>query len=1115
MAIHDGRSFVFYDPTGKRWAVFRRGMQSAALVFGVGVALFVLVLFTGTQLPMLGLPAVAPIGQLSDVPAIIRGQKAPKNVPYRIPKPANIRYLRSASPVLHPRPAAKPASGAPLVWAFYVNWDPGSIVSLRLHLSHITHLVPEWLTLANGKGDVSDDTDQTVLAIAHQANLPILALLTNFRDGWKPNDVRRVLNSAELRRDLIENIRSNLAEHNFAGINIDFESLESRDREPLVTFMRELAAEMHKNGYLVSEDVPVDDNAYDLKRLAEMNDYLVPMVYDEHYQSGEPGPVASEQFYEDQLDKVSKLAPPEKVIAGFGNYGYDWPIGSAGSEEVTFDDVMVAATESHAPVEWDAASENPVLRYQLNGQRHEVWFLDGVTALNQIIDVNEWGFRGVGLWRLGAEDPGLWKVLQRESWPSATAIPGGLGQLEANKQTPRHYGEGEVLRIAETPHGGARLLTAPPDDQSEFSERYTKYPTPFVVEHNGNIDGKVLCLTFDDGPDPRFTPRILDVLKSRHVPATFFVIGVNAENNPGLIRREYAEGHAIGNHTYTHPNIALTSPRRTDLELSMTQRIIENLVGVSTTFFRPPYNADSEPQTPEELEPIRRAQDYGYATAAETIDPRDWEPGIKPQAILDEIQNEISNGHIILLHDAGGDRAATVAALPQIIDRYQGEGYRFATVGDLIGRTRAQIMPRPTARELQMARIEGRALDAKARFFQTLAILFLAAIYLTLARSLLFLVLAALQKLRETRTRYDDSYRPPVSVLIAAYNEEKVIARTVESILANGYENLEILVVDDGSKDETLSVLREHFGDNRCVRILAQPNGGKSAALNNAIAHATHEILVAVDADTLFRPGTIAKLARHFKESRVGAVSGNARVGNRRKWITRFQSIEYIYGFNLDRRALDYLNAITVVPGAVGAWRKQLLLELNGFGDDTLAEDADLTLAIRRLGKVIRYEQDAIAYTEAPEDTRSLARQRFRWAFGTLQAAWKHRDALLVPQYGSLGFVALPSIWLFQVVLSSLSPFAELAMIASLVAGNWRIVLLYYLAFFLLELLTGVFAYALEGTAAWDLLLLFFQRIYYRQLMLYVLAKSLLFAMRGRLVGWGKLERKASVTPVM
>ena len=243
----------------------------------------------------------------------------------------------------------------------------------------------------------------------------------------------------------------------------------------------------------------------------------------------------------------------------------------------------------------------------------------------------------------------------------------------------------------------------------------------------------------------------------------------------------------------------------------------------------------------------------------------------------------------------------------------------------------------------------------------------------------------------------------------------------------------------------------------------------------------------------------------------MGAVSGNARVGNRRKWITRFQSIEYIYGFNLDRRALDELNAITVVPGAVGAWRRELIVNLGGFGHDTLAEDTDLTLAIRRMGYNIRYEEEAVAYTEAPEDTRSLAKQRFRWAFGTLQAAWKHRDALFVPKYGSLGFVALPSIWLFQVVLSALSPFAELAMIIALVSGNWATVLLYYLGFFFLELLTGVLAYALEWLPPWDLSLLFFQRIYYRELMYYVLAKSLVYAVRGRLVGWGKLERRATV----
>jgi len=602
------------------------------------------------------------------------------------------------------------------------------------------------------------------------------------------------------------------------------------------------------------------------------------------------------------------------------------------------------------------------------------------------------------------------------------------------------------------------------------------------------------------------------------VRATFFVIGANADQNIGLVQRAYAEGHDIGNHTYTHPNIALVSDERAALELSTTERIIENALGVSTVLFRPPYNADSQPQTPEEILPVLRAQKAGYVTVGERIDPRDWVKGVSADEIVSDVRNELESaedpGHVILLHDAGGDRSATVAALPRILDGLRAEGYRFVPLSELLGQTRAQLMPQPSGVEMRWARIEGGAFDSQGAFKKIIGMLFLWAIYLTLARSLFYGILALAQKWRTRYRRFDTAFRPPVSVVIAAYNEEKVIVRTVESILGNGYDDLELVVVDDGSRDATLEVLRRNFGARREVRILTQPNGGKSAALNHAIAHARHDILIALDADTIFRAGTIGKLVRHFAEARVGAVSGNARVGNRRRWITRFQSIEYIYGFNLDRRALDLLNAITVVPGAVGAWRKEAILRLGGFGGDTLAEDTDLTLQMRRAGYQIRYEEAAVAFTEAPEDTRGLAKQRFRWAFGTLQAAWKHRDALFVPKYGSLGFVALPSIWIFQVLLSALSPFAELAMIVALFAGNWRIVLVFYLGFFVLELLTGLVAYWLEGEKPWDLALLFFQRIYYRELMYYVVAKSLIYAIRGRVVGWGKLERRATVQGV-
>lgn len=1103
-------SFVFYDPSGKRWARFRRFLQTSGLLAGLGLAVVVLAALTAPQLPVLGLP---PVASPSDLAKIVAGQKPVRNIPYRDPV-QKVKYVRSASPVLRPRPAARALNGAPMVWGFFVNWDPGSMVSLRLHLGHLTHLVPEWLTLQNDKGDIDDQSDATVIAVARQANLPILALLTNYRDGWQPGDVRKTINSPSRRHDLIANIRHNLEEHKFQGINVDFEDLKARDRAAMNTFMRELAEDLHRSGYIVSQDVPADDDSYDLKTLGQIDDYVVPMIYDEHFQSGAPGPVASETYYEDLLDTLAKQIPPSKLIAGFGNYGYDWEIGARGGEEITFDGAMAAGTRAGGSIEWDAKAENPVLRYSLAGKQHEVWFLDAVTALNQVIAVHNEGCRGVALWRLGAEDPGLWKVLRREAWPAGDYKGADLDELTVSGQAPRREGDGEILTVTQTPHAGARAVTDPPNPDGDYSEAYQQFATPYVVQHAGATNEKVLALTFDDGPDPVYTPQILDVLKSRQVPATFFLVGVNAENHPGIVKREYAEGHTIGNHTYSHPNIALLPPFPAREQLDTTQRIIENLLGVSTTFFRPPYNADSEPQTPEEIVPVRLAQTLGYATVAETIDPRDWEPGISAEAITKEIDSEIGNGHVILLHDAGGNRAATVAALPGIIDKYRAQGYRFIAVSELLRRTRDQAMPKPGGEELRMARIEGGAFGFEALALQALGLLFLSAIWMTVARSLLYGALAVLQKRREGRTAYDDGLRPPVSVVIAAWNEETVVAHTVASMLANGYEDLEVVVVDDGSKDRTLEVLRESFGGHPKVRIFTQPNGGKSAALNHAIAEARNEVLVAVDADTVFRPGAIAKLARHFKEAKTGAVSGNARVGNKRNWLTRFQSIEYIFGFNLDRRALDYLNAITVVPGAVGAWRRSLIVAAGGFGHDTLAEDADLTLSIRRAGYTIRYEQDAVAWTEAPEDGKSLSKQRFRWSFGTLQAAWKHRDALFAPRYGALGFVALPGIWIFQILLASLSPFAEIATVLAIFAGNGRIVVEYYLAFFLLELLTGVLAYVLEGVPAWDLALLFFQRIYYRQLMLTVLVRSLLYALRGRLVGWGKLERKASVSPV-
>ena len=373
---------------------------------------------------------------------------------------------------------------------------------------------------------------------------------------------------------------------------------------------------------------------------------------------------------------------------------------------------------------------------------------------------------------------------------------------------------------------------------------------------------------------------------------------------------------------------------------------------------------------------------------------------------------------------------------------------------------------------------------------------------------------------------YVDNFAPSVSVIIPAYNEEKVIYQTIHSLLDSDYANFTIVVVDDGSSDNTAQRVRESFRGDPRVRLFTKANGGKSQALNYGIAQSQADIVITLDADTLFRRDTVRQLVRHFTDPQVAAVAGNAKVGNRINLLTNWQALEYITSQNLDRRAFALLNCISVVPGAVGAWRRELIMCAGGFADETLAEDADLTLAILRLGYTIAYAEDAIAFTEAPDTVRGFVKQRFRWMYGTLQAAWKHIDTLFRPRYGVLGMLAIPNVFVFQILFPLVSPVMDLLMLWSLLIAAWQRyqhpldytadtlqrVLFYYALFFTLDLLAAFVAFLLDRKEDWSLLMwLVFQRFLYRQLMYYVAIKSTLTAIRGTLVGWGKLERKATV----
>ncbi|MFO1435544.1 MAG: glycosyltransferase [Gammaproteobacteria bacterium] len=874
--------------------------------------------------------------------------------------------------------------------------------------------------------------------------------------------------------------------------------------------------------------MPFDDSEWDYLAYARVTDYLMLMAYDEHWEEGKPGSIASQQWFESTLDKRMTELDPKKTILCIGNYGYDWADG-ANAQDVTFQDALMTARDSESEIEFDDNLLNPHFSYEEDdGKRHDVWFLDGVTAFNQIHYADAYNPAGYALWRLGSEDPSMLSLLGK---PYSSAKPDGLRDI-AMGQDIDFEGTGEILRIEAQPNPGTRSIEIDPDTKLISAQEYTQTPSSYVIRRLGAVPNKV-ALTFDDGPDPKWTPQILDILKAKNVRASFFIIGENGEANPDLLQRIFNEGHDVGNHTFTHPNLGESPAGLTEIELNATQRLFEALTGHTMRLFRPPYFGDAEPTTADELVPVQRAQSLGYITVGLRVDPDDWQQpsaDLIVQRVLQQISdpNPETRGQIVLLHDSGGDRSQTVAALPKLIDALRAKGYELVPVSVLAGLTTEQAMP--TLPADTVARTADRTVFLTLSWFEhALGWLFRFAIALGLLR-VIFLCALAVKNKFDRRTPKDDALmdkRDLVSVIIPAFNESKVIATSVVRILKSGYSNLEVIIVDDGSTDGTSHVVTAAFGEDSRVRLLTLPNSGKAHAVNAGLQIARGAIVVALDADTQFEPDCIAKLVRWFADPEIGAVAGNAKVGNRINTITRWQALEYITAQNLERRALAALDCITVVPGAVGAWRRSALDALGGFPSQTLAEDQDLTLALQKTGLRIVYDPLAVAWTEAPETISGLARQRFRWAFGTLQCLWKHRDAFFNPRFDTLGLIALPQAWLFQIVFGLISPLVDLALLWQIGVSildymqhkqqadtsNLVITASYYALFTLVDFASAVLAFALERKENWRLLCwLLPQRFGYRQIMYYVVVKSVLAAIRGPAVGWGKLDRRASVT---
>ena len=651
-------------------------------------------------------------------------------------------------------------------------------------------------------------------------------------------------------------------------------------------------------------------------------------------------------------------------------------------------------------------------------------------------------------------------------------------------------------------------------------QQYVQLPTRYVIKKYGNVKKQVI-LTFDDGPDPDYTPPILDILKREKVPATFFVIGINAEENLPLLKRIYKEGHEIGNHTFTHPNIAAVSSDRALTEMQSTRLLIEAALGRSTVLFRPPYNADAEPTTNEELEPVALSRDNNYYTVGESIDPNDWDKGVNEDSIYNRVTQEYEANPekgIILLHDGGGNRSATVEALPRIIHYFKSKGVGFTTVSKLLNKTRDEVMP-PVKNHL--VQLDGGVATSLFWFSRFINAAFWVAIFLGIARILIMGVMACIQfrkSKKERKTVLLNTYQPAVSIIVPAYNEDINAVNTVTNLLQQDYPSFEIIFVDDGSKDSTYSKVSAAFRGNPRVTVLTKNNGGKASALNYGINYSNNEFVVCIDADTQLHKNAITELMRYFTaDNNAGAVAGNVKVGNAKNILTKWQSIEYTTAQNFDRRAFDLINGIMVVPGAIGAFRKEAIKKASAFTTDTLAEDCDLTIRILRQGYTVRNCAEAIAVTEAPETVQQFMKQRFRWSFGIMQSFWKNRDACFNRKYKSLGMFALPNILLFQIILPVIAPLADLMLLISIIwnrnnAASLDKILLFYALFLFVDLLVSIIAFSFEKEKKSKILWIIPQRFVYRQLMYVILFRAIRKAIKGESQGWGALRRTGNAT---
>ena len=1119
---------IFYDPSGNRWKL--------------SVLVSLVVLLAVVAILVVGIPSGMAIASIQD----------------QVSKTQRVKLLNKTKKTT----------------VFFTTNTEKSLISLKENAKDIDKIVLPWLLVIKADGKIlAQKIDHpyslTVDEIIQKNNPSITKtlLLSDinytqpvYENRYNGSVFRQLIDNQDLQDEFVSSLVGKLKDCSCKGVVIELgQDTVNKKYEQYGRFLKKIYKSLQSNKLSLDAKVNIYDDAKTVKIGRENTDSLILEGYQESFFSKNPATAVDPDSYQnksklqplqtnfEQLGKLLNAFPGVKYSLALPTQSVDLFLYNGNPSwhgQITFGEVGEIIEKYKPSIIYNSITGLSSFEYtDQKGQTHRIVINDSTTYYNQLYNINNLSNQptNIAVENIGYEEPSTWDLLQSSDLETGKDLIKNKLQFDTKVDI---VGSGVINKLKQNPQYGSRDISFVGD--KIMDTKITKLPTKAVVSKTGYKTGYI-ALTFDDGPDPKYTPQILDLLKQNNIKASFFTLGSNILDYPEIASRIVKEGHLLGNHTYTHPRLKNADNTQLINEAESTQKAIKEITNYTPKYFRTPYNDFGDYETNGDLGPPRVLDGLNMKISESDLNSHDYDTQDTNQ-IINFVKTgfDPNKSSQVLFHDSGGfTRESTIQALPEIIKFFRQKNYKFVTVEEL-----DKLSQNETINDLN-DNTPTTSSFPKLVFLQLIGksdlvfrILLLIATSLGAIR--LFVLLIGLYKHFSKKdlqqlTAEQSQPLPAVSVLIPSYNEEKVICSTIDSILNSNYPNLEIIVIDDCSTDNSLRLVQEKYHTNYKVSILTKPNGGKAEALNFGIRSAKHDFIVSMDADTVFLPDTINKMMQKFADPKVGGVAGFVEIGNdyfyqkakggsqaknaKFNWLTTCQRLEYIFGQNFDKQAYDGLGCVIVVPGAIGAWRKQVVLDVGGYKTDTLAEDTDLTVRILRSGWDIKYCKDAFCVTEAPETIRQFWKQRIRWQFGTLQVIFKNLDIVFQPQHKAVSMFAIPYLF-FNFFSMLVSPIANLPFFILLVKlyigakvgllafnGNdqvsirWMFVFIVgYLSIEYISTIFAIWQYRLKGK--WILLAFIpLQILVFRLLILVITVTSILKAFEGKAVGWGHLQR--------